>query len=52
MIDNFGNLYFAGTFDGLAELVVVDQCYTGATGAKMSLLEKTPDNCFSSLTTR
>ena len=34
MIENLGNLHFAGTVDGLAELVVVDQCDTGATGAK------------------
>ena len=33
VIENFGNLYFAGTIDGLSELVVVDQCDTGATRA-------------------
>ena len=34
VIKNFGNLHFAGTVDGLAKLVVVDECDTGAAGAK------------------
>ena len=34
VIENLGNLYFAGTVDGLAELIVVDKCDTGAAGAK------------------